>query len=121
MKTKTVVERIGERLGDIDWTYDFASHGWSQNCGGHNPKLIQQEVEHLRTLEAAFKAGKSCSVRMYDTYEPVVDAGMYDGWPFWRPVPSFMSSTWLGPSWHAFTFISDIKIDEEPRSEDTRQ
>lgn len=118
MKTRMVEERIGERLGDIDWNYDFASHGWTSASGGHNPKLIPQEVERLREMETAFKAGHRVFVKRShgETYEPVNDVGMYDGWPYWRPVPSFNSSTWLGGSWHCFTWIADIRVEKNPET-----
>lgn len=111
MKLRMVEQREGERLGDIDWAYDFVSHAWTADRGGHNPELIPKEVELLRQVEEAFKAGKSVKVRMYETLESVVDVGMYDGWPHWRPVPSFCSSSWLGSSWHDFTSLRDVVIE----------
>src|ERR1700750_2574029 len=99
---------IGERLGDIDWSYDLNRHAWSASGGGHNTELIPCEVERWRQMEAAFKAGKTVRVRMYETYEKVVDVGMYDGWPYWRPHPSFQSCNWLGCSWHSFMNIRDL-------------
>lgn len=115
MKTRMVEERIGERLSDIDWSYDFAAHGWGPGRGGHNPDCIQEEVTMLKKIEAAFKAGEKVFVKLHGCiFEPVCDVGMYDGWPFWRPTPSVMSSTWLGPSWHPFTSISGIQIGETP-------
>lgn len=113
MQYRTVVVREGERLGDIDWSYDFASHGWTASRGGHNPELIPREVELLREVERAFKAGERVLVRLEgETYEPVCDVGMYDGWPFWKPTPSVKSSTWLGASWHPFTSIRGVRIAE---------
>lgn len=114
MKTRTVTERVGERLSDIDWSYDFAGHGWTSSSGGHNPELIPIEVERLRQVEEAFKAGKRVSVRLRhgEVYEPVGDVGMYDGWPYWRPVPSVQSRSWLGASWHNFTWIADVRIEQ---------
>ena len=108
MRYKTVTQRIGERLGDIDWNYDFNQHAWSSSSGGHNPELISQE---LKRMEAALKAGKRVWVRMYETEEPVHEVGMYDGWPYWSPHPSFNSSSWLGSSWHSFMDIREIRIE----------
>ena len=121
MKTRTVIVsagcrrgksylREGEKLGPVDWSYDFASHGWDKNQGGgHNPTCIPKEIEMLGQLETWLKEGKACEVLMYSMWEPVIDTGMYDGWPYWKPVPSFYSTTWLGGSWHAFTSINSVR------------
>lgn len=113
MKTRTVTERIGERLGDIDWSYDFRSHCWGTNIGGTNPEFVERAIELLRQVEEAFKAGKSVKVRYYEIFEPVIGVGMYDGWPYWRPVPSVCSCTWLGASWHCFTSLMAVQVDKE--------
>lgn len=113
MKYRTVVERIGERLGDIDWSYDFASHAWGPNKGGMNPEQIPIYAQRLRELEAAFKAGKKVGVTNYgDHFDPVIDVGMYDGWPAWKPTPSFCSTTWLGACWHPWYSIGQLRIEE---------
>lgn len=110
MQYRTVTERIGERLGDIDWDYDFQQHSWGSRNGGHNPELIPAEVQKLRTMEEAFKNGRPVAVLMYETWERVVDVGMYDGWPYWRSHPSFCSLNWLGCSWHSFMDIRSVRI-----------
>lgn len=36
----------------------------------------------------------------------VLDVGMYDGWPYWKPVPSVYSRGPLGGEWHCFSMLS---------------
>ena len=114
MKTRTVTINEGEKLGPVDWSYDFAAHGWGPGKSGHNPDCIPREVKMLRQLEAWLAEGKPCEVLMYSIWEPVLDTGMYDGWPYWKPTPSFYSTTWLGGSWHAFTSINAVQLTETP-------
>lgn len=113
MQYRTVTERIGERLGDIDWNYDFASHRWTSSRGGINPELVPREVEMLRQVESALKEGKRVQVTTYgDHLNDVVDCGMYDGWPHWKPVPSFQIRNWLGVEWHGFYSLGRVVIED---------
>ena len=44
-----------------------------------------------------------------DTGE-VLDVGMYDGWPYWKPVPSvFTRSALGGGEWHCFAMLTDYE------------
>lgn len=38
MRFETRTIRIGERVGDIDWSYDFESHGWDRE--GHSFLMV---------------------------------------------------------------------------------
>lgn len=114
MKTRTVTESVGENMGPIDWSYDFLSH-FDTLCANDAGKLRECEMakERLRQIEQAFKAGKPIRATVYGGWprcglNVVVDVGMYDGWPFWRPVPSVQTKSWLGCEWHGFSFITDI-------------
>lgn len=115
MKTRTVTERIGEYLGPVDWSYDFSQHAWSENHGGINPKVIEQTRGMLRILE-------ECP----DEYEATIDGGwpkmgwkqvlqvgMYDGWPFWKPTPSVQLLGPLGSEWHPWYSITGMELKEK--------
>lgn len=40
----------------------------------------------------------------------VLDVGMYDGWPFWSPVPSVLTDGPLGVGdWHPFYDVSAVQ------------
>ena len=111
MKTVQVTQRIGELLGPVDWSYDFASHGWDRSpSGGHNPTMIAQEVEYLRAAEAGLNSGHDVFATCYSVEHRVIAVGMYDGWPYWRPVPSFCVVTFLGSEWHPFTSILQVRV-----------
>jgi hypothetical protein len=107
MKTYTVIKREGELLGPIDWSYDFESHSWN-NGGCTNPKRIEQAVKDLWEIECALKAKKTVFVRMFGWSYKVLAIGMYDGWPYWRPVPSIGTRTTLGIEWHSFDSIGGL-------------
>lgn len=114
MRTRTVTVREGENVGPIDWSYDFLSH-FASYCTSDERRadLCARSIEQLRTVEERFKAGKK-TLATTDGGWPrfgwheVVDVGMYDGWPYWKPVPSVMTRGPLGGEWHAFSFITDI-------------
>ena len=112
MKTRMVEERIGEYLGPVDWSYNFASH--FDRCCISNPaekqKHIDRAVAWLRILAAdkdkylatTYGGWPRCG------WGRVLEVGMYDGWPYWRAVPSVCLSTWLGCEWHDFSFITNL-------------
>lgn len=118
MRTITTTERIGERVGDIDWNYDFLSH-FKNYCTGDETKAkyCKESTEQLRTIEERYKAG----LRTMATTDggssrigwgQVLDVGMYDGWPYWRPVPSVRILGPLGGEWHAFSTVTEIRYDK---------
>jgi hypothetical protein len=109
MKTRNVTERIGECLGPVDWSHDFAQYfaNWSIR---DKEQYVQRHVDWLRQIAES-----------PDSYEVttdggcpkigwhrVLDVGMYDGWPYWRPVPSVCLLGTLGAEWHAFHNITGV-------------
>jgi hypothetical protein len=108
MRTETRTERIGEYLGPVDWSYDFTSHDWSEGHGGVNPACTRQATLELRKLVELFDQGKTCMVSLYGEGHRVLQVGMYDGWPFWKPTPSVLVSTWLGSEWHPWYQIRNV-------------
>lgn len=105
VKTRTVIERIGEYLGPIDWSFDFAQFDWSERHGGVNPTVSAEAIARLRQLE---QPGE-WQVMMHQNYLRVLRVGMYDGWPFWRPVPSVQTYHVLGSSWHPWYDIQAVE------------
>lgn len=97
MRTETRTVRIGEWLGPVDWDYDFAAHGWDRPGGACNPALIPDAIETLRTVEEGLARGERWKISEHGgTYE-VIQVGMYDGWPFWKPTPFYLIDRVLGP------------------------
>jgi hypothetical protein len=113
VKTRTVEVREGELLGPIDWDYDFAAHGSGQG-GSMFPKRLQENIERLRTLEAGIARGEVWEATT-DGGVPrcgwgrVLAIGMYDGWPYWQPVPSVLIAGSLGAEWSSVSSLSDIR------------
>jgi hypothetical protein len=105
MKIRMVEERIGEYLGPIDWSFDFTQFDWGPGKGGVNPESAAAAKELLRKLE---EPGE-WQVMMYQNYHRVLRVGMYDGWPFWRPIPSVQTQTCLGPEWHPWYCVQLVE------------
>lgn len=116
MRYEQQTVRIGERVGDVDWSYNFRSH-FDGLCSTdeRRDEACTKAVEVLRDIESDLRAGKHI-VATTDGGWPrcgwgrVIDVGMYDGWPFWKPVPSVLTSGPLGPSWHSFYMITGVEI-----------
>lgn len=111
--TRTVTERVGENLGPVNWTYDFASH-FLNVCSPQEVRdeLCERAKACLRTLEDAALIGEIGKWKVVTTFglDQPVEVGMYDGYPFWRPVPSYAIYTrGYGVIWHSFDDLSEIR------------
>jgi len=106
MKTRTVIERIGENMGPIDWSYDFRSH-FNNHCLSDEGRdeECRKHVERLREIVAGIERGEYWVAECYGVQNPIIDVGMYDGWPYWKPTPSIALRSWLGVEWHPFHSI----------------
>lgn len=109
MKTRQVTEYIGEDVGPVDWNYDFFSH-FSGFCGSDKESYCAKHVERLRLL----CNGEEWEATTYGGWPRcgwgrVLKVCMYDGWPYWRPVPSVLTHGTLGGEWHPFCAITNIR------------
>lgn len=109
MKTRTVVERIGEMLGPVDWSFNFESHCWGPNKGGTNPKVVESSKQVLRRICDEPDAEWEVLISHSDGWHKLLSVGMYDGWPYWTPTPSIYTATWLGGEWHDWTWLRDAR------------
>lgn len=99
MRTRTITVREGEYLGPVDWSYDFWSHDWD-NGGCVNPVCVE---DGIRALVRLVKQPETKFNRCNDGIsQEILCVGMYDGWPYWRPVPSVCVMTPFGAEWHSF-------------------
>jgi hypothetical protein len=121
MRTETRTVQIGERVGDIDWNYNFLSH-FVNYCTSDEKKaeFCKESMEQLRVIEERFKAGLPTLATTYGGWPrcgfgEVLDVGMYDGWPYWRPVPSICikDNVLGGGNWHAFSTITEIRAEDK--------
>jgi hypothetical protein len=95
MRTETRTVQIGEWLGPIDWSYDFAAASWDRN-GSFNPALIAERIARLHAVEDGLARGERWMVYAHGMARPVIEVGMYDGWPYWKPTPHYLTTTWMG-------------------------
>lgn len=117
MRTETRTVTIGEKVGPIDWNYDFRQHYSTPTRGGWNPERMERDIVRLRRIAEAIDAGKRVMATTDGGWPrvgwyPVTDIGMHDGWPYWRPVPSVQ----LGSEWHSFASLTSIMIDDKDAS-----
>ncbi len=111
MKTVTVTKRIGEYFGPIDWAYDFRQH-FNNYCGSdaQRDKYCADAVDKLRRLTSGgeWMATTDGGWPRFG-WGKVLEVGMYDGWPWWRPVPSVCIDGPLGGEWHGFYSVTGIE------------
>jgi hypothetical protein len=117
MRTYTETKREGELLGDVDWSYKFESHFDANERG---KQYCAEAVEKLRQLtngekwEATTDGGwPRCG------WGEVCAVGMYDGWPYWRPVPSVAIAGIYGLEWSSFSSVTSIRKASVPNNEST--
>lgn len=113
MKTRTVTVKEGELLGPVDYTYDFTGHfsGLYPGNEGLRATKLQEAIETLKRLEAHPGEYEATTDGGWPRcgWGDVIAVGMYDGWPFWRPVPSVCIKGPLGGEWSAVHCITGIK------------
>jgi len=109
MKYRTVVERIGEKVGPIDWDYDFLGH-YNRMCGCRDPRSIERSEKAVAILRHLSESD-GWQVRNGDYWYDVYDVGMYDGWPFWKPTPAvFVQERVLGGGqWKFFYELDEVR------------
>ncbi len=112
MRTYTQTVREGERTGDVDWGYDFRQHF---NSDARRDEICAKSVQRFRDIADLHAAGTPVRATTYGGWPrcgfgDVLDVGMYDGWPYWRPVPSvLMRGVIGGAGWHSFCSLTDYE------------
>ena len=118
MKTKTITVREGELLGPIDWNFDFKDI-YPAICNGEesHERMFQRAMTILQMLEKDPDKYEATTDGGWPRcgWGSIVHIGMYDGWPYWKPVPSvFITSMFVG-DWHSFDCITNIRVKGEQR------
>ena len=111
MRTYQVTHREGENMGPIDWNHDFWQHF---NCYGSSNdtkrEIMERAIENLFAVEHKFRLGKLLVVREGDYWHDLLDVGMYDGWPYWKPMPAILIRGPLGGGeWRHFPCVDEWK------------
>jgi hypothetical protein len=94
-------------MGPIDWSYDFMQHAQSdqertrvEECIDRLREIEKNPADWLVTIDGGWpRIG----------WQEVISVRMYDGWPWWRPVPSVLMTGTLGSEWHHFLSITNIR------------
>ena len=107
-----VQHREGELVGPIDWNYNFWPHFSSYCCDDDRKReFMERQIENLFALERRFFKGELLRVREGDYWHDLIDMGMYDGWPYWKPVPSiFVRSVLGGGTWRQFPCVDEFGV-----------
>lgn len=102
MRTRTVIEREGEELGSIDW-----DHPMIAEVEKRSPEIVAmlREAEQSPHDFAATTDGGWPRVGWGEVLRVV----MYDGWPYWQPTPTVVTSHWYGISYNAFNALSEVR------------
>lgn len=112
MKTYTVTKREGELLGPIDWTFNFRG-AFDNQCtsDANRDAACERAKARLKEVEDGMAAGKRYRVLVSEWWHTVYSVGMYDGWPFWKPYPSFRVSEDVlgGTTWEPFYNINAVE------------
>ena len=111
MRFYQVTHREGEKLAQIDWSHNFWQH-FSTMCSNDDYKRerMERQIYNLFVVERLFLQGKRLRVREGDYWHDLLDIGMYDGWPYWRPVPAILVSSPLGSGeWRHFPCVDEWK------------
>jgi len=108
--TKTITERIGE-WSPIDETFDYIDSGVYPN----NPETRKEKWDKFLCCA---KAPEKWLINEYYLLKPrrIVHIGMYDGWPYWKPSPSFSIEGTFGEEVHSWYEIAQVtEIGKEGR------
>ena len=110
MRAKQVTQYEGELLGPIDWSHNFSDwfDSWCVSETTRRDMLFEQ-IELLWQIERAHLKGERIEVLTgfgSDYWYPLLGIGMYDGWPWWKPMPSICVYRVLGAEWHQKPKIS---------------
>lgn len=116
MRTYTTTVREGEKTGAVDWSYNFRQH-FDNLCTSDagRDEACARQVAKFREIADAHAEGRALRATTYGGwprigYREVLDVGMYDGWPYWRPVPSVLIRGVLGGAeWHPFNTVTDYE------------
>lgn len=118
MKTYSLVQHEGENMGDIPEDYNFMD--WWKNGNGLypcNPEIVEKKGKSVLEIQKAIKEGKIVFIReSYDSLKyRVLEIGMYDGWPFWKPTPAIRrddSAFGYGTPWVFWYQIYEYQVRE---------
>lgn len=78
--------RRGQMVPGVDWTYPFFANSLGYQ---RSPERQAELIEFLKTIKPGDTVTSSGQFE-----HVVVEVGMYDGWPYWKPTPAI---SYYGP------------------------
>lgn len=116
MKSYQVTHYQGELLGPVDWSFDFVKDFENNyNCGTKEQHEAEynKRMDMLHALDKDYKKYQATTDGQGWYFRDVLAVGMYDGWPYWKPMPSVMIQSALGGGeWHSYKNIAHIREKE---------
>lgn len=106
MKTYQKTVYKGEYLGPVDWNYDFDQHGIHSSCVETGKSVMRQ----IETWLAEDPDAEIWVTESGDYTHRLLKIGMYDGWPWWKPVPHVLTQGVLCPAWQVFYNLTHAKL-----------
>lgn len=86
MRYETRQVRIGEDVGPIDWSHEYAKD---------MPQIWHEAEKHPEKFQLLENQAF--------TPRDIITIRMYDGWPYWKPTPALLVKSPLGGSeWRFF-------------------
>lgn len=114
MKSRTEVVWEGEKLGPIDWNHPFIDSFGNYCCNDEQKqKYCDEAVAHLRKVVEMFSEdGPRIQVQCSEYWYDVIDVGMYDGWPFWKPMPAVqtLDNVFRTAKWDFFYELRGVRL-----------
>lgn len=108
MKTRTVTVREGEDMGPItDWSHPFVAKALEWNKG-LTLETLQEMAAHPERFRVSNYGGWP------RIWQPLIRVCLYDGWPYWTPVPSLLVAGPLGPEWMLMDSLTGVERRREP-------
>ena len=111
MRSYQMTHYEGELLGEIDWKHDFA-RAFDCCCSSseHKTDMLFRAIENLWQVERLYKKDVRLQVRTGDYWHNLLSVGMYDGWPYWKPMPAIMVKGPLGSGeWKHFPCVDEFR------------
>ena len=110
MRTFQETVREGENMGRIVKKYPWVEHYGNNCCSNKEKRRMANEArDRMFKIEKLFLQGKKMEI-LYDGeyWRKLLDIGMYDGWPFWKPTPAvYLKHSLGGGEWRFYYEVND--------------
>lgn len=96
--------------GPIDLEHNFRASFENMCCGeDRKSAACSRALRLILEIETALESGKGIDANVSGYWREVYSVAMYDGWPYWKPMPAVCVSGTLGPEYHFFYDLLDVR------------